>query len=39
MNKAIVIVIAAGILLSGCTDTISHSKGIYMLVDTSGTYA
>ena len=39
MNKAIVMVIAAGILLAGCTDTTSHSKGIYMLVDTSGTYA
>jgi hypothetical protein len=39
MKKAIAIAITAGILLAGCTDTTSRSKGIYMLVDTSGTYA
>lgn len=25
-------------LLSGCTDTTSHSQGVYMLLDSSGTY-
>ena len=39
MKKVIVIAITAGILMVGCTDTGSHSRGIYMLVDTSGTYA
>ena len=29
MRKAIVIAIIAGILLVGCTDTKSRSKGIY----------
>jgi hypothetical protein len=28
-----------GGLLAGCTDTTSHSTGVYMLMDTSGTYA
>ncbi len=39
MKKVILIVITAGLLVTGCTDTSSHSRGIYMLVDTSGTYA
>ncbi len=28
-----------GLILLGCPDTVSHSKGVYMLMDTSGTYA
>lgn len=39
MKKVILIVITAGLLVTGCTDTSSHSRGIYMLVDTSDTYA
>ncbi len=26
------------LLLTGCPDTVSHSKGVYLLLDTSGTY-
>jgi len=29
----------AGLALAGCGDPRSHSQGVYMLVDTSGTYA
>ena len=31
--------IVLGILITGCTDATKHSKGVYMLLDTSGTYA
>ena len=30
--------LAGALLLSGCSDQVSYSKGVYMLVDTSGTY-
>ena len=39
MKKAIVFAIAFGLLVSGCSDTRSRSKGIYLLLDTSGTYS
>jgi hypothetical protein len=32
------LIILSGVLLTGCPDTTSHSKGVYMLMDTSGTY-
>ncbi len=34
-----ILLFAAALLLVGCPDTTSHSKGVYMLLDTSGTYA
>jgi hypothetical protein len=39
MKKIIAYVIVPLILSIGCTDVKSRSKGIYMLLDTSGTYA
>lgn len=39
MKKVIAVIITAGILMAGCTDTQRHSKGVYMLLDTSGTYS
>ena len=30
--------LSGALLLSGCSDQVSYSKGVYMLVDTSGTY-
>ena len=40
MSKYIkMLVLIAGVfLVAGCSDTGSHSKGVYMLMDTSGTY-
>jgi len=38
MKKLLVIVAAAAALLMGCTDTGSHARGVYMLIDASGTY-
>lgn len=38
-NKSIVMIIfLTTALLGGCSDTYSHSRGVYMLLDTSGTY-
>lgn len=37
-HTIIVILLLCGILLTGCPDTVSHSRGVYMLMDTSGTY-
>jgi hypothetical protein len=34
----IAVLIIAGAGLSGCADTTSHAQGVYMLLDTSGTY-
>ena len=31
--------ISVSLLLSGCPDTTSHSQGVYMLLDSSGTYS
>lgn len=39
MKKLFVFVIITGLLFVGCTDTKKHAKGIYMLIDTSGTYS
>ena len=42
MRKTImllVLLLAAAVFPGGCADTRSHSRGVYMLLDTSGTYA
>ena len=40
MKKIIVIaIITLTISITGCSDPKSHTKGVYMLLDTSGTYA
>ena len=39
MKKTVVFIIAFTVILTGCADTKKHSKGVYMLLDTSGTYA
>lgn len=39
MKKFFALTIVLGILVVGCTDTKSRSTGVYMLLDTSGTYA
>ena len=39
MKKFFALAIAVCILMAGCTDTKNRSTGIYMLLDTSGTYA
>ena len=39
MKKQLAIALIFGFLIAGCTDTKSHSTGVYMLLDTSGTYA
>ena len=37
-NVIVIILLLMGVLLTGCPDTVSHSRGVYMLLDTSGTY-
>jgi hypothetical protein len=37
-QSIIMIIFLTGALLFGCSDTYSHSRGVYMLLDTSGTY-
>ena len=39
MNKIIFTALILCLLIAGCSDPKSHSKGVYMLLDTSGTYA
>lgn len=39
MKKIIVLILMLGMLIVGCGDSKSHTKGVYMLLDTSGTYA
>lgn len=39
MKKIIVFILGLGLLIAGCGDSKSHTKGVYMLLDTSGTYA
>jgi hypothetical protein len=39
MKKLFAIATLFCILIAGCTDTKSRSTGVYMLLDTSGTYA
>ncbi|MBN2428639.1 MAG: VWA domain-containing protein [Deltaproteobacteria bacterium] len=38
MKRFLILFLAMGILLAGCTDTTTHSRAVYMLMDTSGTY-
>jgi len=38
MKKSIALIIMMGILMTSCTETKKHTKGVYMLLDTSGTY-
>lgn len=39
MRKIVTFLIISFMIITGCTDTKTHSKGVYMLLDTSGTYA
>ena len=39
MKKFFALAIILSVLVMGCTDTKSRSTGVYMLLDTSGTYA
>ena len=39
MRKLMALGFILAALIAGCTDTNSRSKGVYMLLDTSGTYA
>ena len=40
MKKILIIaMLSFGTLITGCTDTTNHATGVYMLMDTSGTYA
>jgi len=38
MKKLILSLLGLVLLVGGCSDTTSHSKAVYMLLDTSGTY-
>ncbi|PLX98292.1 MAG: hypothetical protein C0623_13290 [Desulfuromonas sp.] len=38
MKKLLLLLSLSILLISGCSDTTSHSKSVYMLLDTSGTY-
>ncbi|MGD8917047.1 MAG: hypothetical protein PVH35_10655 [Syntrophobacterales bacterium] len=38
MKKYLTLILILSALLWGCPDTTSYSKGVYMLLDTSGTY-
>jgi hypothetical protein len=38
MKKYLTLILMLSALLWGCPDTTSYSKGVYMLLDTSGTY-
>ncbi|MFQ5587056.1 MAG: VWA domain-containing protein [Thermodesulfobacteriota bacterium] len=35
----IIAMLSFGTLIAGCTDTTNHATGVYMLMDTSGTYS
>ena len=39
MKKTVVFIIAFAVILTGCADTKKHSRGVYMLLDTSVTDA
>ncbi len=39
MKKTVVFLLIFAVILLGCTDTKKHSMGVYMLLDTTGTYA
>jgi len=38
MKRFLLVFLALGALLWGCTDATTHSRAVYMLMDTSGTY-
>ncbi|MGD8924117.1 MAG: hypothetical protein PVG64_04245, partial [Syntrophobacterales bacterium] len=38
MKKLLTLILFASMLLWGCADTTTHTRGVYMLLDTSGTY-
>jgi hypothetical protein len=38
MKKVIILLIILGLLIAGCGEPKSRTKGVYMLLDTSGTY-
>ena len=38
MKKSVLLIVMICFFISGCADTKSHSTGVYMLLDTSGTY-
>ncbi len=38
MKRILLAALAALVLLAGCADTTSRSQGVFMLIDTSGTY-
>jgi len=38
MKKVIILIIILGLLIAGCGEPKSRTKGVYMLLDTSGTY-
>ena len=38
MKNAVVFILIFAVMLSGCVDTKKHSKGVYMLLDTSSMY-
>ena len=38
MKKAIILIVILGLLIAGCGEPKSRTKGVYMLLDTSGTY-
>lgn len=38
MKRLMTLIVLASALLWGCTDSTTHSRGVYMLLDTSGTY-
>jgi hypothetical protein len=38
-KRLIFIPICVALIVGGCADTTSHSKGVYMLLDSSGTYS
>ena len=37
-KTVLIILLLSSVFLMGCVDTVSHSRGVYMLIDTSGTY-
>jgi hypothetical protein len=39
MNKTVVFIIVFAVILTGCADTKNHSRGVYVLLGTSGTSA
>ena len=38
MKKYLTLILILSALLWGCPDTTSYSRGVYMLLDSSGTY-